>query len=133
MITTYPQSLTDDQIIYLLKHFSNNSSNYEKRFIKLLISAENKEGIIDDLYDIAIEHGEEIKTHFYTFDINDNPYLAEICPDGVSGFIALYKFCSLFFVRYEQYGEGQDVFGPWRSIEEAGQAFAHAVVMNDPG
>jgi hypothetical protein len=98
----------------------------------MLILPEEKGEIIGGFHDAAIEHGEEIKTHFYTFDINDSPYLAEICPDGKSGFIALYRFCSLFFVRYEQYGEGQDVFGPWRSIEEAEQAFAHAVVMNDP-
>ena len=128
-----PEVMSDESIINFLGTFEEYRSEEEKGYLERYQSAPDKIEYLVDILDEATERGSELKTYAFTFDVEENTYLAEICPDGESGFVALHQFCRLFFVRYVQYGEGGENFGPWRTIEEAEQAFDHTVLMYNPG
>jgi hypothetical protein len=124
--------MSDEDIIAFLDAFDEHASEEEKGYLEEYRSAPDKIAYLVDISHEASERGSELKTYTFTFDVEENDYLAEICPDGESGFVALHQFCRLFFVQLVEYGEGGDNFGPWRTMKEAEQAFDYTVFMNDP-
>ncbi len=133
MATKYPALMSDKEIIAFFNKFDTGSTPDEVGYLEGYRSAPDKSLYLLSLLDDAVEKGTELKSHTFIFDPEDNPYLAEICPDGESGFVALDKFFGLFFVRYVLYGEGGENFGPWANMNDATLAFKIAVFEYDPG
>jgi len=133
MVGRYPEAMSDDEIVTFFGNFGGSATEKEQGYLEKVRLAPDKGYDLSGLSEDAVEKGSELRVHTFTFDVEDDAYLAEICPDGESGFVALDKFCRLFFVRYVQYGEGTENLGPWHTLEQAEQAFDHAVIMYDPG
>jgi hypothetical protein len=116
-----------EDITSFLDNFGVGNTKDEKSFMDAYhsaISKEDKEGYIEsELNERGVNAGTELKVHRYTFDVDADPYLAEICPDGVSGHVLLSRFCGLFFVSNNQYGEGSEDFGPYPNLAQAKNAF----------
>ena len=127
------EPMSDAEIIAHFEAMVSSSTDNENAFLQEYWSSPDKNHYLLSLLDDAAEKGVELRIHTFTFDTEENQYLAEICPDGESGFVALDKFCDLYFVRYVQYGEGGESYGPWPNIDDASLAFDQAVLEFDPG
>ena len=133
MSTKPSEPLSEAEIIDFFEKLVSGSTDNEEAYLQEYRSAIDKSQYFLSLLDDATEKGTEVRVHTFTFDMEENEYLAEICPDGESGFVALDKFFDLYFVRYVQYGEGGENFGPWSSIDDASLAFEQAVLEFKPG
>lgn len=142
MSTKLLETMTEEQIISFFYNTKRTSSEVEKTYseaerayIKEYRTAIDQAAaaFLENLLNCAAEDGKEEEVHKYTFELEENSHLAEICPNGESGSVSLIKFCRLFFVKYEQYGEGSEIFGPWQNKKKAKQAFENIISINEPG
>ena len=67
----------------------------------------------------ALEHGRTLKT-----------YEDRDADNEVAGWVGLHRFFEMYVVNWTQYGEAQDLYGPFAKEKDAEDFFDHAVAWH---
>ena len=132
MYDNFEKTLSLEETISFLDKISGETTKNEKNFLEDYCSAPSKENYVEsELVSNAVDHGIQLNLYNYTFDMDADPYLADLCPDGVRGQVSLLRFCELFFVILMIYDDSQREFGPYRDKELAEKAFEDVRFWNE--
>lgn len=126
MFNEKDNEMTLTEVLGFLESYTPSKNKAEVKFLKDYRGAPDKEEFIElELLETAIDNGDELGGSAITFDVDENPDLEETCPDGESGALVVFRFSGLYFVRHVQYGEGQDEYGPWATLEQAKKKYSY--------
>jgi hypothetical protein len=135
MFDSVKQVMPGGAIATYIRDCDLGNTEAERSFLEAYRSVISKDQFLDDeLRDYVTSNGTELQRRNYEFDLDDgnNEYLADLHPEGVSGHVSLLGFCGLFFVYYDNYGEGDELFGPFAELSTAKDAFEATEAFNEP-
>jgi len=99
-------------------------SDAERNFLVNFGAAEDPGLFIeDDFLDAAINDGKALREESYRLGGEQ---------DEVGGWFGIHRFLGLYVVNSTQYGEGQDLFGPFAKRKEADTIFDTVVGLDTP-
>lgn len=126
--------MSHEEIVAFLDNLGVGSTRQEKMFLDEYRSAGFKQDYLEDeLFSNAVNGGIELESYSYTFDVDADPYLAEICPDGVSGHVSLLRFCACSSSTLANMARGATISDPIQNLKQAKEAFEEVRWMNQPG
>jgi hypothetical protein len=99
-------------------------SDAERGFLADLAAAEDPGVFIEDSFlQAAVEDGKRLREESYRLGGEQ---------DEEGGWFGIHRFLGLYVVNSTQYGEGQDLYGPFAKRKEANAIFDLAVDLNTP-
>jgi hypothetical protein len=102
--------LSEEEQIFINEYFQN-LSNFE---IQVGECTTKIASIRDDQ---RFLYGKDIESQCYEIDDASAEYLG--LEDNIGGHCTIHEFCNLYYVVLSQYGEGQEVQGPFVDLKEA--------------
>lgn len=86
----------------------------ERGFLRKFAAAKDRGALIDEnFFDAALTCGKRLKPDRYRNEDMDED----------TGEVGLHRFFGMYVVRWTQYGEGQDEFGPFAKKDDALRLF----------
>ena len=123
------QLMTFNEVDQYFQCYGDPMNKHEADFLKSYRALERGRDELEDiLREIAGDLAKDLKVTEFVADLEAYPTQSDWCDDeGVSGFVALRRFCGLYFVVLAEYGECGEEFGPYRERISAERVFQDVV------
>jgi len=116
------QPLTVRAIInHLSRQKAAKLSDKERAYLTDFSADEDQGALIDETFlDSAMELGKEVRSKRFQYN------------GEAAGWFGIHRFLGLYVINHTQYGEGQEMYGPFGTRKEADEAFSCVVALNTP-